>query len=184
MSSGEIILLTGGLLSGKTSLCLEIAKKAKENRLEVAGIISPAVFTGSQKTAIDALDLRTWKRKRLAELRTEKKTDLETRRWSFDPSVINWGNQVLADALPCDLLIIDELGPLEFERSEGWMEGLSVLGKKEYKAAVVVIRPTLIDAAKKRWEISQQINLDQTDQPLSLAEDIFSSIDFFGLGEG
>jgi nucleoside-triphosphatase THEP1 len=176
MSSVKIILLTGSILSGKTSFCLEIAKLAKERGLDLAGLISPAVFTGSQKTAIDALDLRNWKRKRLAELRTGEKTDLETHRWSFDPAVISWGNQVLAEAAPCDLLIIDELGPLEFERSDGWVEGLSVLERGDFNTGIIVIRPGLIDQANKRWEISQQINLDLPKQADRTAEDLLSSL--------
>jgi nucleoside-triphosphatase THEP1 len=27
---------------------------------------------------------------------------------------------MLKSATPCDLLVVDELGPLEFERREGW----------------------------------------------------------------
>ena len=182
MSVREIIILTGDLSSGKTSLCLEIAKVAKEKGLDVAGMISPAVFTGSQKTAIDALDLRSWKRNRMAELHKGKKSDLETKRWSFDPSVVAWGNQVLADATPCDLLIIDELGPLEFERNEGWTEGFSALDEEKYKAAIVVVRPSLIDAAEERWLITRKINLDLSDQIYSTGEDIIASIDFHDLG--
>jgi hypothetical protein len=73
-------------------------------------------------------------------------------------------------------LIIDELGPLEFERSEGWVEGFSALQSKEYKKALVVIRPSLVNAAKDRWEISHLINLDLTDQEILSGEDILSLI--------
>jgi nucleoside-triphosphatase THEP1 len=180
MSSGEIILLTGDLLSGKTNFCLEIAQKAKDKRIDVAGIISPAVFTGSNKTAIDALDLRTWNRKRLAELRQGEKTDLETRRWSFDSAVVNWGNQVLMDAVPCDLLIIDELGPLEFTKSEGWIEGFSAIESREYQVAIVVIRPSLVSTAAGRWKISREIDLDSLDPSFSKVEDFFSEFELIG----
>lgn len=28
--------------------------------------------------------------------------------------VLDWGNQLLAQAVPCDILFVDEMGPLEF----------------------------------------------------------------------
>ncbi len=78
---GEIILLTGELQSGKTNLCLDIYQLAQEARIRVGGVISPAVFEGDKKTAIDVLDLISGTRKRLAELRTSHQADLETQRW-------------------------------------------------------------------------------------------------------
>ena len=108
---GEIVLLTGGLQSGKTNLCLGIYKLALEARVRVAGVISPAVFEGDKKTAIDALDLKSGNRKRLAELKTSHQTDLETERWAFYSEVVDWGNKMLEEAVPCDLLLIDEFGP-------------------------------------------------------------------------
>ena len=84
---------------------------AQEARVRVGGVISPAVFEGGNKVAIDALDLKSGTRKRLAELKTSHQTDLETQRWSFYTEVVDWGNKILEEAVPCDLLIIDELGP-------------------------------------------------------------------------
>ncbi len=51
---------------------------------------------------------------------------------------------MLESATPCDLLIVDELGPLEFERNEGWPAGLAAIDSAAYKVGVVVIRPELL----------------------------------------
>ena len=176
MNSGEIVLLTGSISSGKTSFCLDLAQLAKKEGLDVAGMISPAVFVESQKIAIDALDLRSWERKRLADLRTSRKSELETQRWSFHPSTVQWGNQVLGNALPCDLLIIDELGPIEFDRSEGWVEGFSAVDSRDYQLAVVVIRPSLVRSAKESWKLSLEINLDLPKTTYPSYEEILSSL--------
>ena len=37
-----------------------------------------------------------------------------------DAEVLAWGTRILQQATPCDLLVVDELGPLKFERGEGW----------------------------------------------------------------
>ena len=174
---GEIILLTGELQSGKTNLCLDIYQLAQEARIRVGGVISPAVFEGDKKTAIDVLDLISGTRKRLAELRTSHQADLETQRWSFDSEVVDWGNKMLEEAVPCDLLMIDELGPLEFQRGEGWMNGFAVIESGDYSTALIVVRPSLIDEAARLWQVSRIIDLDQTTLDSSLIVEIFDGLD-------
>ena len=104
----------------------------------------------------------------MAVIRGKEQTDLKTRRWSFYPEIVDWGNQVLKNAVPCELLIVDELGPLEFERGEGWIAGLSAVDSGEYQIALVVIRPSLLKKAKKRWKISRVLDLSDS-QPVSLS---------------
>ena len=175
---GEIILLTGEMQSGKTKLCLDLFQLAQDANIRVGGVISPAVFKGDKKTAIDVIDLKSGIRKRLAELRTSHQSDLETQRWSFFPEVVNWGNEVLGEAVPCDLLIVDELGPLEFNRNEGWVNGFSALDSGEYRSALVVIRPSLVEDASKRWNISRVINIDEVDPDLKASENLLKFLRF------
>ena len=170
----EIILLTGDLQSGKTNLCLEIHQLAQEAGIRVGGMISPAVFIGDKKAAIDVLNLKSGIRKRLAELRTSHQSGLETQRWSFDPVVVDWGNKMLKEAVPCDLLLIDELGPLEFHREEGWVNGFDVIDSGEYSTAVIVIRPSLIEEAARRERLldgdeTGLVGQQVTDRHVSLA---------------
>ena len=174
---GEIFLLSGEFQTGKTNLCLDIYQLAQEARVRVGGVISPAVFEGDKKTAIDVLDLKSGTRKRLAELRTSHQTDLETQRWSFDSEVVDWGNKMLEEAVPCDLLMIDELGPLEFQRGEGWVSGFDVIENGEYSTALIVVRPSLIDEAARLWQVSRIIDLDQVTLDSSLVAEIFDGLD-------
>lgn len=81
--------------------------------------------------------------------------------WRFDPAVLAWGNTVLQAACPCDLLIIDELGPLEFERSEGWLAGLSAIDAGNYRWGVAVIRAELLAAGQRRWPTTEIISISQ-----------------------
>ena len=57
-----------------------------------------------------------------------------------------WGAAVLDSACPCDVLIVDEIGPLELERGQGWANALDVLRAGQFDLAAVVVRPSLIDA--------------------------------------
>jgi nucleoside-triphosphatase THEP1 len=120
----------------------------------VAGVLSPAVFEGGIKVGIDALNLRGGECRRLAVLRNPEQAagDMPaTRQWLFSPTALAWGDDVLACATPCGLLVVDELGPLEFERGEGWLSGLVALDGRAYDLALAVIRPELLETALQRW---------------------------------
>ena len=168
---GKIILLTGEIESGKTSYCLDVLKIAREQRIQVAGLLSPGIFEGGEKISIDALNLKSGTRRRLAELKENQTLGLETKRWSFYPEVVLWGNQVLQDAIPTDLLMVDELGPLEFHQNSGWINGFDVLESNAFQVALVVIRPSLIKEASQHWNIAQTIDLSAPGStPLSGSE--------------
>jgi nucleoside-triphosphatase THEP1 len=127
----------------------------------VSGILSPAVFEAGQKTGIEAIDLRTGQRRLLAVRRQagQTRTEFHTDRWHFDAEVMAWGDTVLQSAAPCDLLVVDELGPLEFERGAGWQAGLAALDSGQYRGAVVIIRPELLQTACQRWPAAHVIRI-------------------------
>jgi nucleoside-triphosphatase THEP1 len=159
MTKAKILVITGEIESGKTSLCQEIITLANELGINSTGLISPGFFEGDEKIAIDAEDLSSGERRRLAVLKTAESSEVSTKRWSFDPETVCWGNQVLSASTPCDLLIVDELGPLEFNQAKGWISAFEVIENKDYQAAILVIRPSLVQQASRRWEINQILDL-------------------------
>ena len=169
----ELILITGEIGSGKTSLCRELVKIARQKDVDLAGLISPGVFNNQDKIAIDVHDLRSGKQKRLAELNKNQNQGLRTKRWAFDPEAVAWGNQILAEAAPCDLLLIDEIGPLELNRDQGWVNALQTLKAGKYQCAVVVIRPSLLTQARELWPAAKVVDLDQAPvQPQELYDSL------------
>lgn len=166
---GRIILLSGEIQSGKTSLCLEIVDQARRQGYRLGGLVSPGVFQKGEKFAIDLLDIKSGERRRLALASGSRSTALETRRWSFYPETVDWGNRVLEAALPCDLLVIDELGPLEFQRGQGWVNGFKAVDSGDFRSALLVIRPSLVEEALSRWEVNRIINLDDPAETLRSA---------------
>lgn len=179
MSSGKIIILTGEIQSGKTSLCKEVSLKAKEAGVQLSGLISPAVFKKGEKTGIDVINLKNGEHRRLAVLRDGEQTGLETKRWSFINETLKWGNQILENAIPCELLMVDEFGPLEFDRGEGWVSGLKAVDSGEYLVALIVIRQSLIEKASARWNqnISRIIDLSDPQSAKISGDNLFSSLE-------
>jgi nucleoside-triphosphatase THEP1 len=141
----HIAILTGPFGSGKTTACRQLADLAQQRGLDCAGIVCPARFDGTDKVGIDLLNLRTGECHPLAEADNQP-SELRTTLYRFDAEVMAWGATSLDMACPCDVLIVDEIGPLELERGQGWVNALDVLREGQFDLAVVVVRPSLVDA--------------------------------------
>lgn len=147
----QLILVTGLSGAGKTTWCTRLVEQARRQGLEVTGVLCPGVFEGERKAGIDIVDLATGERRRLARLRDGEQSGLVTIQWQFDPAAMAWGDSVLRGSPDGDLLVIDELGPLEFLRGEGLMEGLHRIDDQRYRVACVVVRSSLLPNALQRW---------------------------------
>ncbi len=152
-------LLSGPIGAGKTTFCQQLAQAAPQYNLQVAGLLSLAQITAGQKTGILLENLRNGEQHPLAHTAPEPTADLRFGKWHFDSQVLAWGNQVLADGSPCDLLIVDELGPLEFNRREGLIAAFELLTAGQYQMACAVIRPSLLAAACLRWPWAQPVDV-------------------------
>lgn len=152
-------LLTGARQAGKTTLCSRLADLAREKGWDVAGLLSLAVFKDEAKTGIVVQALRGGETRLLAAAEPAPGLTLAQGRWRFDQTAIDWGNKMLEDSLPCDLLIVDEIGPLELVSAQGWTAALPVLRSKDYRVGIVVVRPELIEAACTRLPIHAVLTL-------------------------
>ena len=146
-----LLLLTGGRGAGKTRWCLKLLDEARAAGISAVGVLSPPVYTAGDKTAIDLLNVASGQRQRLAERPRPGEPGTAGLGWRFDPAVLDRGNAVLEKLPPGELLLIDELGPLEFRGEGGFIAGFAAIDARHYRLAVVVVRPELLDAARQRW---------------------------------
>lgn len=160
---GRIVILTGARGAGKTSWCRAFADLARRLGLTVGGLVSPAVFRDDQKIAIDLHDLGGGQTRRLAERPSPGQPGTAGLGWRFAATTLAWGNQVIGNAGFRDLLLIDELGPLEFRENRGLTNAFAVIERRRYRLAVVVIRPELIAEALRRWPEAQVVEFSMTE---------------------
>jgi nucleoside-triphosphatase THEP1 len=180
MITRSIVLVTGDSGSGKTQFCASVINAIQREDLHKAtirGILSPALIRHDEKLGIQAANVETSEHKNLAELNDGEPGTTSTKRWRFDPKVLAWCNAILSNATPCDVLVLDEIGPLEFERGEGFTIGLEAIDSGEYKLALVVVRPHLLDAALERWPEAEILNVEALENKKKAIDEIIRRLD-------
>lgn len=158
--SPKIWIVTGNRGAGKTRFCQKVVFETRKKGLKTGGVLSIAEFTDGVKTGINVEDLSTGETRRLASARDDIQNDA-TPHWKFDEVALAWGADILQRSVPCDLLVVDELGPLELEHSRGWMEGIKALDGGRFRSALVVIRPELLHLGLQHWPEASVISIDE-----------------------
>jgi nucleoside-triphosphatase THEP1 len=110
--------------------------------LSVAGLLTTR-RVASGHLGLDVEDLSSGERVPLAE-RDQAADGPVTGHWTFHRHGIEWGATRLARAGAADLFVVDEIGPLELLRDEGWVGAISALANPEHRLAVAVVRPELV----------------------------------------
>ena len=156
-----LTLVTGSRGSGKTSWCMRLVEQARAFGLRPGGLISPAIFENGQKTGIDLLDLTTGERRRLAYCRGNVAGDLWTSDWQLVAETLEWGNSVLEGLKTCDLFILDEVGPLEFDHGVGFVKGLQIIASRKNIPLFITVRPSLLPVASLCWPWAQVLDVSR-----------------------
>ena len=149
----ELVILYAPPQSGKTQLLLTAVTRWKALGYQVSGILSPAVFEGGVKTGIRVYDIRSGEERHLAQRRTIDDIQDATPGYEFQQENLAWANERLLNAVPTEILVIDELGPLELIYHQGWQNGIAAILSGSYKLALVVVRPSLHDTIR-HWGIT------------------------------
>ena len=174
MRMDQTILLTGRRGAGKTTVCQAVAELARHRGYRPGGVITPALYACPAdwglgigdweltKVGFEAMDVGSGERWPLAH--TDLSTTLrqgsgqgsghrqelggpQVGPYSFDPAGLARALRVLERAISagCDLLMVDEIGPLELEQGEGLAPVLDLLPVEGPTHTLIVVRPALLD---------------------------------------
>ena len=151
---GVLRIVTGAIGSGKTTLVRRRADEVRALGGRISGVITEV--RRDERWAIDLLSGESW---RLAGPNDGRSARLTTPRYAFDDEGISRCNDTLRNSLPAELFVVDELGPLEFERGEGFTDAFSILDSGEFVEALVVVRESLLERVQMRWPDAEVIQV-------------------------
>jgi nucleoside-triphosphatase THEP1 len=164
----QLLLLTGPRGSGKSTWCSRLISQAREEDLNPGGLLSPAIFHDGKKIGIDLLDITSGNQRSLARRGVKGSQGIRLGDWCFDAATLAWGNQILHTLKGHELILLDELGPLEFEKGLGLVAGLKLIDEKKFQLAVVVIRQELLQTARIRWPNAEVVDVSYIEPNLHL----------------
>ena len=147
-----IHILTGPRGSGKSSVCEQVARQAREAGRIVCGFVSRAVTDDTgRRVGYDALDLTTGMLRQLA-VESAVHRGLRTGRFAFNRRTIRRcaRSAVSAVRAGADLLILDEIGPLELRQRQGFHRLLLSLRTHAPPNTIAVVRPELVEVFCER----------------------------------
>jgi nucleoside-triphosphatase THEP1 len=156
-----IALVTGEVGCGKTTVCGRVIELLQKKKMIVGGILAPArLGDGGSKTGIDAVDVATGERRPLAKRVTDGGETIGT--YTFDPATLTWAIKrlVAATAGPVlvstsYVLVVDEIGPLELVRKDGFAAILGSLANPDtVPHALVIVRQAFVDTLTERLDRS------------------------------
>ena len=154
------LVVTGPSGAGKTTFCRQVLASAQTAGWQAAGLLSLPRFEARHKTGIVALDLSSGEKRLLASCRPDEISGLSFGQWTFDTHTLAWGNDVLERVPPCDLVIVDEIGPLEFDLHQGWTAGLQVLLRHADGLVLATIRPAYLARLQAFWPNSAILTVE------------------------
>jgi len=147
------LLVTGESGSGKTSWCSEYIDRRRKSGSTVGGILSPAIEKQGQRVGSNALDLLTGQEVPFARL--SHHSSFKGGDKVGDYTISQEGILFACDAIEraveskCDLVVIDEVGPLELQ-GKGLMPAVE-LSLASTIDLLIVVRSSLREALKKHY---------------------------------
>lgn len=146
---GRLVALVGPPGCGKTTICGQVADLARGRGLRVGGILSPGVPgdpSGRRERLV--VDLSSGASRVLGRRRP---VNAGAGRWSLDEAALAWGGEMARrGAAGADVLIVDEVGPLELDEGRGWAGCVGLLREAVCPLAVVVVREACLPALRDR----------------------------------
>jgi len=139
-----IFVLSGPVHGGKTAFLERSLARWTARGLACGGFLSVAAADGKGERGYDLLELRTGRRHPF--LRREGGPDAErTGPFFFVPETLGLARTIIREAGPGELLIVDEVGPLELRGGGLWPALRQTIGRPGRNVLLVVREEILKD---------------------------------------
>lgn len=139
--SKSLFVIVGDAEVGKTSWIEEVIELLKRNGKSVDGLISKKVVIAEEKWHHDLVRISAGEKHQLTTM-DEIETSTSIGKFNFYEETIAWGNEQLVSINNSKIMIIDEIGLLEFD-NKGFLPGLNQLIKFHEGSLIITLRTSL-----------------------------------------
>lgn len=166
-----ILAITGGPGIGKSTVIMRVAEELKKRGLKVGGIVSREVRSNDARTGFEFIDLATNERRTLA---STVGNGPRVGRYVVNLDGCSFASKRLISAIEnSDMIICDELGPMEFKSKE-FIDCTKDLLETDKTVIIVVhkrLQHPITDQLKKRASFIINIDIQNRDRAHSLLLD-------------
>jgi len=167
------LLVVGDPRSGKTNWCREYVDRRRESGSSIGGILCPAVHNQGQRVGSDPVDLLSGQEVPFARL--SRYESFKGGEVVGDYTISRQGIWFACGAIKravesrCDLVVVDEVGPLELS-SKGLMPAVE-LALASPVNTLIVVRSSLKEALQRRFpEYEFEVVADLTRSPSNVSK--------------
>jgi nucleoside-triphosphatase THEP1 len=175
-SRPDVFILTGDVDQGKTATARKIAALLKVRGYKVEGFFS-AKLKERSKQSYALEEINSGKQVLLCSQQPET-GQLHTGRFYFSEEGLTFGRNTLlkaAERSP-DLIVVDELGPLELN-DKGWTPALEHVLKQSATPQLWIVREKLVNIIIRKWHIGDVTVFNiKADSPEKIVEQIQGKI--------
>ncbi len=151
----QAVLLYGRSGSGKTIQALRCCTQAEDYGWNVGGILAPGTFQNNMRYDFDVMDILSGQKIKLCTsnpLLNVQNNPIKIGRFIFYEEAFQFGNTAIEKAISnkVDLLIIDEIGPLECT-GNGWASALKKATSCKIPKILITVRTQLIQTIAQNF---------------------------------
>jgi nucleoside-triphosphatase THEP1 len=159
-SQPAVIILSGEVQEGKTSFLLKVADQLKQDGYSIGGFFARGIHVDGERVGYDLEDIHTEETSILIR-KTPSKGWYRHGKYYFSPEGEAFGKNILNGIgnQEFDLVIIDEVGPVEL-KGKGWANEIEKLVHQKSVLQLWVVRSHLLKRVFRQWKIGDILIVD------------------------
>ena len=159
----NVVLITGEIGSGKTTLISAISARLKASGLLAGGILASAVYENETKTGYKIQDVATDKEMHLSHT-NDTEGLARVGRYFFIPEAIDFGRAALSVERNrnSQIVLIDEIGAWELQ-GQGWAGSLNELIINCNMPLILTVRKSFLELVIENWMFQNPLVIEAKD---------------------
>jgi nucleoside-triphosphatase THEP1 len=159
----NVVLITGEIGSGKTTLISAISARLKASGLITGGILATAVYENETKTGYKIHDVATDKEMQLSHI-NDTAGLARVGRYFFIPEAIEFGRDALSAERNrnSQIVLIDEIGAWELQ-GQGWAGSLNELIINCNMPLIITVRKSFLELVIENWMFQNPLVIEAKD---------------------
>ncbi|MBN1925353.1 MAG: DUF2478 domain-containing protein, partial [Prolixibacteraceae bacterium] len=151
----EIFIICGEVNQGKTKTAKKVVDKLVSAGIKVSGFYTVANKDVEGEKTYFIEDISSGKKQKLG-TKNIPLGDIKKSRFVFSERGLDFGKKILEHTLnvPPELIVIDEIGPLEI-KGKGWAPEIEKLLLKSNTPQLWTVRQKLVDVAIRKWNVGE-----------------------------